>query len=214
MDGKGLMTGFYRISEWIMRLAYVNILWGVFILFGGIVFGVGPSTVAMFAVTRKWVMGETDIPIFRTFLKSYKTEFKKANILMLLLLVIGYVLYIDLKFFQGKDGVPFLLISYLMFGLMVMLLVITMYILPIFVHYELKLFQYFRNAALFTIMHPILTIAMALACIAVFFILYSIPGLIPFFGGSFISAVLMWFSYRVFINIEVAKSNMDQGIEE
>lgn len=214
MQGKGFMLGFYRFSEWVMRLAYVNLLWILFILVGGIILGFGPSTVAMFAVTRKWVMGEVDIPVYKTFWNSYKTEFKKANVLMILLLLIGYVLYLDLKFFQGQEGIIYVLISYIMLGLMFLYVVITMYIFPIFVHYELKLFQYFRNAFLFSLMHPFLTIIMGVFCLTIYYLLIYVPGLIPFFGGGLFSLGLMWLSYRSFISFETTRNIVEQRVDK
>ncbi len=75
MQMGGIMGGFYRVSEWIMRFAYVNILWGLFTLAGLVLFGFMPATVAMFTVIRKWLMGETDIPVFKTFFASFKKRF-------------------------------------------------------------------------------------------------------------------------------------------
>lgn len=63
----GTVGGIYHISNWIMRLAYVNFLWILFTLAGFIVFGFFPATIATFAVVRKWIFDTTDIPIFTTF---------------------------------------------------------------------------------------------------------------------------------------------------
>src|SRR5690625_362565 len=100
----GLFGSIYRGSEWIMRLAYLNILWIAFSLMGLVVFGLFPATVSMFAVTRKWVMGDTEIPIFKTFWASYKTEFKQANIVGYIILVIGFFLYFDFLFDQSHEN--------------------------------------------------------------------------------------------------------------
>jgi uncharacterized membrane protein YesL len=90
----GLMGGLYRACEWIMRFFVTNVLWLLFNL--PIVFFVlnlllaetinavavsmlpiailvpfvfFPATTAMFAVVRKWIMKQPDIPIVRSFLK-------------------------------------------------------------------------------------------------------------------------------------------------
>ncbi len=53
MQYTSMIGGLYRICEWVMRLAYVNLLWiGIFWL-GLVVFGFFPSSAAMFAVVRK-----------------------------------------------------------------------------------------------------------------------------------------------------------------
>ena len=46
---------------------------------GGVVFGVMPSTVATFSILRKWVQGNFDMPIFKTFKNVYKKEFINSN---------------------------------------------------------------------------------------------------------------------------------------
>lgn len=76
-----LSNGFYRFCEWVMRLAYLNLLWIGFSLAGAVVFGLAPATAAMFAVTRQWVMGNTDIPVFQTFFQTFKKEWAKSSVL-------------------------------------------------------------------------------------------------------------------------------------
>lgn len=39
-----------------------------------------PATSAMFTVVRKWVMGDTDTGVFRTFFKGYKENYKQSLI--------------------------------------------------------------------------------------------------------------------------------------
>ena len=76
----GFLRKIYDISAWITRLMYVNLLWILFMLAGLIVMGVFPSTTAMFSVTRKWILGETDTPVFHTFWKAYKQNFLQSNL--------------------------------------------------------------------------------------------------------------------------------------
>jgi uncharacterized membrane protein YesL len=58
-------NGVYRFCEWVTRLAYLNLLWIMFSLAGLVVFGVMPSTIAMYTVTRRWLTEDVDIPIFK-----------------------------------------------------------------------------------------------------------------------------------------------------
>src|SRR4051812_27089176 len=101
MEPQGVLGGFYRLSDWIMRLAYVNLLWFSFTLLGGIIFGIMPATIALFAITRKWEMDkEEDFPIFKTFWESYRKDFIKANLLGVFLFIAGgivvlYYVYLD-----------------------------------------------------------------------------------------------------------------------
>ena len=56
-----------NFCEWIWRFMILNFLWVVFVIAGGVVLGIMPSTVATFYILRKWVQGNFDIPIFKTF---------------------------------------------------------------------------------------------------------------------------------------------------
>src|SRR4051812_16513904 len=100
MEMNRLLTGIYNLCRWITHFAYLNILWILFTLAGAVVLGIVPSTVAMFAVARKTAMGEEDIPVFKTFWRTYRTEFIRANGLGLLLTAIGLIWYFDLHFFR------------------------------------------------------------------------------------------------------------------
>ncbi|WP_088102056.1 YesL family protein [Halalkalibacter urbisdiaboli] len=202
MQTGGLMGGFYRISEWIMRLAYINILWVAFTLLGLIVFGFMPATAAMFAIIRKWIMKDEDVPIFKTFWSYYKQDFVKVNLLGLSLAIIGYILYIDLQFLQTAAGswigilyIPVLVLSLVYYFML-------LYIIPVFVHYELKLFQIIKNAFLIMVMNPLANISMIAGLVILYFIMISIPGLIVFFGASTVAFIIMGSAYLAFSKIQ------------
>ena len=52
-----------NFCEWIWRFMILNFLWVIFMVAGGVVLGIMPSTVATFYILRKWVQGNFDIPI-------------------------------------------------------------------------------------------------------------------------------------------------------
>ena len=79
MRDKGVMAMMYGACEAIMKIAWLNGIWVLFTLGGGIVFGWAPSTAAMFTVVRKWLLGRPDAPLFKTFYQTYKKEFFKAK---------------------------------------------------------------------------------------------------------------------------------------
>src|SRR5690606_20734708 len=96
----GLMGGLYRISEWIMRFTVINVLWvvcsipfffvafpllavqttselaSVLIVMGAVSpFVFFPATAAMFSVVRKWVMGDPDVPLLKSYFRAYKENY-------------------------------------------------------------------------------------------------------------------------------------------
>lgn len=197
----GIVGGFYKISEWIMKLAYLNLLWLMFTILGLLIFGLFPATSAMMTVIRKLIMGETDIPVFKTFFTSYKKEFMKSNVIGLIMVVIGYFLYVDLSIVREANGV----LSLLYFPLVMIFLgyLLTLfYVFPIIVHYDTKIIQAIRNSFLIMLMNPISTILMVIGSTSIYFLMTTIPGLIPFFCGSLFSFVIMWSALLAFSKIE------------
>ncbi len=160
-------------------------------------FGFFPATVAMFSICRRWVLKEYDIPIFKHFLEIYKQEFIKSNKVGFILLVIGLLLYVDIRVLQ-LSSVFFkpLLIGFYLISLLLILTVL--YLFPILSHYEITPLKALKSAALLSISHPIYTITIVAGMFSLYFLFLLIPGLIPLFCGSIPSFVIMWFSYQVF----------------
>lgn len=202
MLDSGLFGRFYQFGETVLLLLYVNLLWISFTLLGGILFGVGPSTVAMFAVFRKWSMGEGDLPVFKFFWSIYRKEFLRANVLGLLLLIFGYMLYVNFNFLTLTNIVgESILRIFLIFASIVYVLSII-YIFPMFVHYENKMTGYFKNAILLAIYSPIRTGYLIAACLTLYYFYFYFPVFIFFIGGSLTSLVIMYISYRTFLRVE------------
>ncbi|PTX61331.1 putative membrane protein YesL [Melghirimyces profundicolus] len=197
MELGGVMGGFYRISEWVMRLAYVNLLWILFTLAGLILFGAAPATAAMFQVIRKWVMGK-EVPVFPTFWKVYRSEFITVNFLWFILVVIGLILFVDYLFFGTLEGFASKLLQFGSISIFLMYLITLMYIFPVFVHYDLKTLQFIKYAFILGITHPLQTLMMAVGGVAVCFVIVNFPGLLPFFSGSVLGFLWMWLAYQAF----------------
>ncbi|WP_078552554.1 YesL family protein [Bacillus alkalicellulosilyticus] len=201
MDVKGFTGVIMVICEWVMRLAVVNLLWMLGTLVGLGVFGIMPATISLFTVTRKWMLGDLDVPIFKTFVSTYKKEFIKSNLAGLLFAFVAYVLYIDFLFVSTLEG---MLHTVLMVALLTAVLcycVIVLYFFPLYVHYELKLFQYFKRSLLLGLIRPFSTIMIVIALATIYIPFLLFPALIPFFGVSLGGYVIMYISYRLFTNI-------------
>lgn len=193
----------FKVCEAISRLAYVNLLWILFTLLGLGFFGFIPATVSLFAITRKWVMGETDISVFSTFWKVFRQEFFKSNLLGFSLFVIGYILYIDLAYLPIGGILTVLRWCLIIFGLL--FLVVLLYIFPLYVHYEWQNRLYIKFALLIGASYPHFTLMMLIGIATLYYIMITIPGLIPFFSMSVLSYIIMWSTYQVFQKIEAAQ---------
>lgn len=204
---EGIAMGFYRVAEWVTRFAYVNLLWVAFTVFGLILFGFLPSTVAMFAVVRKWTMGEKDVPIFTLFWKTYKKEFIKANLLGYILLIIGYVLSMEFRVLQTQTAMPYFIASFGVIAQFILYAVVLMYFFPIFVHFNLTAKQYFKWPFIIGIGHPILTVFLVVVVGLIHYVAFNtIPGILFFFGGSVTAFILMWGASLTFSKYEKAEA--------
>lgn len=209
---EGLTGRFLRICEVISKLAYANLLWILFTLLGLGIFGFMPATVALFTVTRKWVMGNRDIPVFKTFWTTYRQEFFKSTLFGAMLFVIGYIIYIDLTF--SPTGGLFTLLRIALFACGVAYVILLLYIFPIYVHYNWSKRLYIKYALLIGISYPHYTFVLLAGIAALYYLCISIPGVIPFFSVSLLSYMMMWFVYKVIQKMELAQSiGKDKEIE-
>jgi uncharacterized membrane protein YesL len=191
-----ISSGLYKLFDRIYRLALINILWLFFSIIGLIIFGFFPATVAMFTIIRKSVLKE-DVPIFRTFWLTYKKEFFKSNLLGLILVVIGYIFYLDLIFLKSTSGlIQFLYAPMLVMSFVYMLMLL--YIFPVYVHYEVKVVQIIKNSFLLMVLYPIYTIMMMMMILLVSFMMLKWSSSIIFFSGSLISFIIMGCSNLAF----------------
>lgn len=199
----GFVGGYYRFSVWVTRFAYLNLLWIFFSVIGLLLFSFFPATAAMFAVVRKWINKDTDIPIFHTFWKAFKKEFIRINMLGLVLVTSGYLLIVELQILRTQEHVAYLIASYTVIGLILIYAIVLLYIFPMFSHFQLKFTHYFKWAFLIGIGHPILTIVLFGGVIAIQYFAYAtIPILLFFFGGSITAYILMWGASQVFMKYE------------
>lgn len=196
-----------------MLLAYVNLLWFFFSIVGLVVFGVFPSTAGLFAVIRKWLNRGTDTPVWRTFWQTYRKEFLKANVVGYLFVLIGWLLFIDLKFFQQQGSAFGVILSYVFVIAFIIYMVMGLFLFPVFVHYELKVLQYIKQTFLIVMLRPLEVIIAVAGSIGVYYLMIYVPGLIPFFSISSLAYVTMWSAYRAFEKISL-KFNARQGTDD
>lgn len=201
MELDGMTGRFLRISEVIAKMAYVNLLWILFTVLGLGLFGLMPATVGLFSVTRKWVIGEKDIPVFATFWKNYRKEFFNSNLLGIILFAIGYILYVDLTYLP-TDGILFTIIRGGLIVCGLLFLIILLYIFPVYVHYKWNKRMYLKYALLLGASYPHFTLCIFIGMAVLYFALIAIPGLIPFFSISILSYIIMWISYKVIQKVE------------
>lgn len=204
---QGFMAGYYNFSVWAMKLAYVNFLWIAFTLLGLGVLGFMPATVAMFSVVRKWNNGEKDIPVFKTFWDTYRKEFLKANGLGLILFLFGYLLVVEFRILRLQEDMINYIVSFGVLAVLILYAIVLLYFFPVYVHFNLKMTDYIKWPFIIGIVHPILTLFMAVGLVVILYLSYvTIPGILFFFGGSVTAYFIMWGASKTFDKYEITEA--------
>lgn len=241
MEFRGLMGGFYRISEWVMRLSVINVLWVLFslpffyfllivalnpdmsvdmfkqslLIFGVLApFTLVPASAAMFAVARKWVMGDVDVPLFKTFLTSYKQNYKQSMLGGLLFLLVGGIVLVNFQFYGTRSGaLNWLSQVFIVFGFIVLAAFLNF--VSFLVHFHMKLMQIIKNAFIMTIGQPLTTIGILVANVIILLASWKYTFLIPFFTGSLCAYATFWFFHRGIQRIQMkAEAYREQQLQE
>ena len=200
----------YKYSDWIMKLGLLNLLWLLFTITGVIIFGFVPATIALFTITRSWIRGNTDVPIWSTFVKVYKSEFVKSNKVGLVYLLGGYVLYVDERYLvHSPGGLNFVMVIFLII-IMVLFLISFMYFFPTYVHFELKPLAYIKYSLMISLSQFPYTIIMIAGIWFAYILLRYLPGVYLFFGSSLLSYIVMWAANRAFEKVETKAINLQK----
>ncbi|WP_017470770.1 YesL family protein [Amphibacillus jilinensis] len=197
----------FQLAEWITRLAYLNLLWLTFTFLGFVIFGFFPATISTFAIIRKWIKGQTDLPIFKTFWSIFRQEFIKANGYGLIISIVGGLSYTHLVFLSLHRDSNLLFVQFPLYLFLFFALLTLLYLFPVYVHYNLGFFTVIKQAFLLMLIHPLHNIAMLIGISLTIFVFNYIPGLTFFFAGSFIAFLLMGTCYQIFQSIEEKQQN-------
>ncbi|MGB5946593.1 YesL family protein [Paenisporosarcina sp.] len=195
---------FERVANRMIQLAYINVLWIFFTLVGLGIFGLSPSTTAMFGVVRKLIRKEVGIKIFPTFWSLFRQDFIKANGFGLILAAIAYFLYFDFTFIQLNNGRFDFLLPVIGFVL-ISCIATALFLFPVYAHFNLKFLHYIKQAFLIAITSPLEVLAIALLAGVTYFLLSLFPGAIPLFSGSVFAYFATIISIRAFRRIEDKK---------
>lgn len=168
------------------------------LLFGLIIFGIGPSLIACQDVFKNFHLQKAENSLFQIFFRSYKKNFIKGNKLFLPLLVVLCIYVFDINVFQELhffDSKIFIL-----FLLLILLFFISLFccIAPMFSFYNLKTIQYYTKTVRFLI-NNLLVVILSLLWLG--FCVYGamlLPGTIPFVAigiWSMGNSAIFWRSF-------------------
>ncbi|MCJ8007536.1 YesL family protein [Lederbergia wuyishanensis] len=202
MDGKQIITSLDRIMHWVMRFAILNVLWFLFSLLGLFVAGIFPATVAALGVARKWITGNDEIHIYKTFREIYKQEFKSANLIGWMLMIGGLVLYINYRVMVNATNEIMFIIPFAFYLLVFFFTITALWSFPLMAHYESKWHIHIKNAFIIGISKIHYTLLLGMVFFIVFYISLEIPAFILFFSVGIGLAGCMWVAMQVFKQLD------------
>ncbi|WP_162356840.1 YesL family protein [Metabacillus mangrovi] len=200
-----MATGLYRTMEWIMKLVYVQVLWLGFTLAGLGGAGIFPATVSMYTVLRKWLQGESDVPILAVFKKTWRKDWLIANQIGWSFLAAGFVLYFYLRAAMTLGGTIGMVLYFLAAISIFIFILAFLFVFPVYVHFQAGFVKAVRLAFLFALSHPFHSLSM-IAAVCLFYLLAGmLPVLMLFLGSSLFSLSIMTIAKLAFIKAGAVK---------
>ncbi|MDQ0230733.1 YesL family protein [Metabacillus malikii] len=236
MEMNGLMGGFYKFSVIFTRIVVTNMMWLLFnlpILYvllsligsnfanlqtTGILLAIltpcvfFPATAAMYGIARKWVMGEGDIPVIRSYLRYYKENYRKSLLggIVFVLFWSGWLVNYLLFF---KDQSPLILAVF--FIITAFFFTWNSHYFSYIVHFELRFVTMLKNTFILTISNPFSTVGVALIAGAFVYMSSSLTFLLPIGIGSLIAYFSYFYFYKIIqktiLKIESRKASVNQA---
>lgn len=200
--GNKSFSSFYDIYMEVTDFVILNLLWVGCTLLGGVIFGWAPSTVALLKVMRDKIRNLGKARIARDFWNTYRSEFKNANYIGMILTVIFIMSYINNLNFTAQPEKIFHFFAFLAKFSMFFVFGIALYVFPLYVHYDIKLKEYIPKAITFLVCRPFVTICLALWCWLIFSGICLIPGTIPVLAISLFAYGVMAITYQFFMRNE------------
>ncbi|KGX84572.1 YesL family protein [Pontibacillus marinus] len=210
MQFHGFLGVFNRISIWIMRLAYLNLLWILFTIIGLILFGMGPSTISVFVIIRKMLNREEEIKVFNVFKVHYKKYFLTGNMLFIIFIAIGFIFYFDANLFIQYNHIIYQYIAIVFYILTFWCGLSIIYVGPMFTHYNMRFFDYIKYSSLFPFFAPFQTLIILLGILGSNLLFTFLPGLLPFFFISLPAFIISVFAFQGFRKLEEKRAQSKQ----
>lgn len=191
-----------NFCEWIWRFMVLNFLWVVFVIVGGVVLGIMPSTVATFYILRKWVQGNFDIPIFKTFKSVYKKEFVNSNKCGFVFFVLFAFLVFDLVILYKMEALYSTVLYLIVMTVLFFVSISFMFFFPLYVHFEQSNKEYIKNSFIISLSSPFQTLLILIGLYILVYIVKSNLGLLLFFCMAVPGYLIMHVSNKKFNELQ------------
>lgn len=194
----------------ICDMVCLNILWLVCSI---PLITIGASTAALYTIMLKMVKNEEGY-IFRDFFKAFKSNFKQATIIWLILAVCGFICWIDYRVAGAMPGTAGTVMRSLFILVGFLLMSVSIYAFALTARYENTIGATFKNAVILTVAKLPYSLLMVIvssgAVIASFWTTVTLMFAIPLWfliGVSLIVWINSYLLRRIFLIFENEDNN-------
>lgn len=167
---------FYGSLELISNFFLLNLLW---LLLSLPLLTAFPATAAMFGVIRDWKLNKQN-GVFFSFFSHFKRNFKQSFTYGILWFIFAVVFYIDFMLLEHMGPVMNMLVMVMLLILGIIVTFVTIYLFPVMVHYDLKVFKTIKFSLFYSFMYIHITLISIVICALVIIISLFFPMLLVF----------------------------------
>ncbi len=201
MFGQQLVDSLDQFLKWVLRIAWLNLLWITFSLLGLFVAGIFPATVAALNVSRKWRLKDTEFSVWKVFKSTYRKEFKTANIIGWIFTLIAGVLYLNYQVMIALGDTLPIVVPFAFYFIVFLYMITVLWIFPLITHYETNIKQYIKHAFIIGISKLHFTFGIGMVIFLMLYFSLDLPSMFFFITFSLLSVGTMLVAFPVFKKI-------------
>lgn len=176
-----MVNKIYEVFNRIYYLMKLNGLWLLFTLLGGVVFGIIPATIALYACIRQQIRNESETHLFQMFKKYYVETFRRSMLFSVVFAAIALFFFGETVILVNVGTGNLLLEIAIKVTRLLIILGVAMFF-PIFVHFDVKGIKTVVQPLLFLLICPLEVLYMGLIFVLVSLLFAISPLLILFIG--------------------------------
>ncbi|OJF94729.1 YesL family protein [Alkalibacterium sp. 20] len=203
----GSLDMIMKALDWLVTLAYLNLLWLGFSLLGLIVFGIGPATFAVHSIVKKKLKQGDLSHVFTKFKNEFKKYSKDGNIYFGLVTAASLFIYVDIRVIQALPQNSFIQMAVLpaLIILSALVLIVATFTIGIYLEFNHSLQKSIKDGFWLALISPVAALVMVHAFLVGFLIYAYVPALMLFYSLSFYAFITQWVMSKTFKRIKKKK---------
>lgn len=174
-----------KVMERIFNLILLNLNFILYSSIGLFIFGIGPSLLAGYQITKEYDGNSYDYTLFKKYFKAFRENFIRGNLLFWGIGAMVLIVISSITYYVGKSGLYANLGLYIM-GLSAILLIFFLLVsFPIFAIYnEHKIIDRMRITIYLMLINPLEIVIIGVVIFALFSVFLLFPQFILIIGFS------------------------------